>query len=68
MRRRGKAKPMKLKPYGGSKSKTVYTPRSERCGVCGKCWDKIPKNERVNNRQYKIMKKADEEYGKEEQE
>lgn len=68
MRRRGKAKSMKLKPYGGSKSKTLYTPCSERCGVCGKYWDRLPKNERVNNRRYKVLKKAEKEYGKEDEE
>jgi len=68
MRCRGKATPVKLKPYR-HKRKRSHVSRVERCkGVCGRITENVPVNERVNNRQYKIMKKADEEYGKEEQE
>lgn len=63
MKRKPKVKPMKLKPYGGKKRKTKGAQCFGRCGVCCKLIDETPKNERVNNRKYKVLKNAEKEYG-----
>jgi len=63
VRRKGKVTPMKLKPYGGKKSKTRGHLVLVDAGVCCQLIDETPNNERVNNRQYKILKEQEEEYG-----
>lgn len=48
--------------YGGKKRVRLKSPRFGRCG-CGRYVDFQPNNERVENRQYKVLIKQEKEYG-----
>lgn len=50
-------------PYGGRKHKTLKAPRYGRCGVCGKYVEIELKNDRVENKEYEIMRVVLKEYG-----
>lgn len=50
--------------YGGKKHTRKKKPRFGRCD-CGWHIDQQPKNERVDNRMYKVMLQCREEYGEE---